>query len=80
MRLVQQSKQWGYRVGQYLAILCSGVMAYSLYGLVYWLSTGKIYFGWWDLGLCGMTVYFCLTVKRACTKIHDKENYILNGK
>lgn len=80
MRQVQPSKQWGYRLGQYTAILFSGAVAYSIYGLVYWLSTGKMYFSWWDLGLCLMTVYFCLIVKRAYIRIHDKENYILHGK
>jgi len=56
---------WGYTVGRFLSISLVGVIIYSLYGLLYWVVTGRMYFGPWEWGLCLVTALYIRLIHKA---------------
>ena len=64
---------WGYKLGRFLGISFIGAIIYSLYGLIYWLVTGRMYFGPWEWGLCLVTAFYISLIHRV-DKIRDENS------
>ena len=65
---------WGYKLGRFLSISCWGAIFYGLYGLIYWLVTGRMYFGPWEWGLCLLTAFYISLIHRADKLIQENSN------
>lgn len=73
-------KGWGYRLGKLLSAFCVGAVIYGGYGAVYWVTTGRLYFGPWEWGLCFITALYMSLIQRSSQREKEREDRIIGYK